>query len=71
LRDEEAEIVFLGEIDGECVEVERFPRRREDRAASECGSIGVASRDRERQHRLDVVLDAPRFEFVQVSCIFA
>jgi hypothetical protein len=45
LRDEEAEIVFLGEIDGECVEVEGFPSRREDRAASERGSIGVPSRD--------------------------
>jgi hypothetical protein len=71
LRDEEAEIVFFGEIDGECVEIERFPSRREDRAASERGSIGVASRDRERKHSLDVCLDAPRFEFVQASRIFS
>jgi hypothetical protein len=71
LRDEEAEIVFLGEINGERVEIERFPSRREDRAASERGSIGVASRDREGKHRLDVGLDAPRFEFVQTSRIFS
>jgi hypothetical protein len=71
LRDEEAEIVFLGEIDGERVEIERFPSRREDRAASECGSIGVASRNREGKHSLDVGLDAPRFEFVQTSRIFS
>jgi hypothetical protein len=30
LRDEEAEIVFFGEINGERVEIERFPSRRED-----------------------------------------
>jgi hypothetical protein len=71
LRDKEAEIVFLGEIDGECVEVERFPSRREDRAASERGSIGVASRDREGKHSLDVCLDATRFKFVQASRIFS
>jgi len=70
LRDEEAEIVFFGEINGERVEVKRFPSWREDRAASERGSIGVASRDREGQHSLDVGLDAPRFEFVQTSRIF-
>jgi len=71
LRDEESEIVFLGEIDGERIEVERFPSRREDRAASECSAIGVPSRDREGKHRLDVGLDAPRFEFVQASQIFS
>jgi hypothetical protein len=71
LRDEEAEIVFLGEINGERVEIERFPSRREDRTASERGSIGVPSRDRERQHSLDVCLDAPRFQFVQASRIFS
>jgi hypothetical protein len=71
LRDEEAEIVFLGKIDGERVEIERFPSRREDRAASECSAIGVPSRDREGKHSLDVCLDATRFEFVEASRIFS
>jgi hypothetical protein len=71
LRDEEAEIVFLGEINGKRVEIERFPSRGEDRAALERGSVGVPSRDREGKHRLDVGLDAPRFEFVQASWIFS
>jgi hypothetical protein len=71
LRDEEAKIVFFGEIDGERIQIKRFPSWREDRAASERGSIGVASRDREGKHRLDVCLDATRFEFVQTSRIFS
>jgi hypothetical protein len=71
LRDEEAEIVFFGEIDGERVEIERFPSRREDRTASKRGSIRVASRDGKGKHRLDVYLDATRFEFVQASRIFS